>query len=384
MLAHGVNASAQIARREPSRRRGGELARAPAEAVGARRASESSEARARRIELLQQRQDLVPDQAPLRAGFDESSRYGSPRSSQHARTSSRQTASSGRTTPSSRLRLDPLRRRARRRGRAAPTRPGRRRCGRSREAGRSRRSSGGRVARPRSSRATSASTISRRKPRGRSARPRRTRHRATRARRAARRPRSRARPSACQRQVESAPPETRQGTSPPGSIRPCSRMKPSTRSRAWRQFALEGGRREPTPRALRAPVRSVLALEPEDGSRSSTWAILLLGGVPRSAHRAGTRSAANGRPAAPFLRAASSRTGGSRRRSGSTIVGAVLTTGGGSVERPSADDPLEIDGERAAFELAVARVVQLRDDDERHVTAARAPAERFRGPARTR
>src|SRR3954452_20051328 len=36
----------------------------------------------------------------------------------------------------------------------------------------------------------------------------------------------------CQRQVESAPPETRQATSPPGSTRLCSRIEASTRSRS--------------------------------------------------------------------------------------------------------------------------------------------------------
>ena len=61
----------------------------------------------------------------------------------------------------------------------------------------------------------------RRAPRGRSARPPRTRRRAACGSRAARRRGSRARRSACQRQVESAPPETRQQTSPPGSIRSC-------------------------------------------------------------------------------------------------------------------------------------------------------------------
>jgi hypothetical protein len=37
------------------------------------------------------------------------------------------------------------------------------------------------------------------------------------------------------------------------------------------------------------------------------------------------------------------------------------------LEWAPSDDPVEVDGERAALELAVARVVQLGDDDERDV-----------------
>ena len=84
----------------------------------------------------------------------------------------------------------------------------------------------------------------RRAPRGRSARPRPTPRRAGRGSRAAPRRGSRARASTCQRQVESAPPETSAVTSPPGGISSCSRMCSSTRARSSSLTATVLQRRE--------------------------------------------------------------------------------------------------------------------------------------------
>ena len=184
-----------------------------------------------RVDALEQRQDLVADQAAHRVARSSSrSRQLEAARRQYASVSSRHTQRSGRTTPSSRRTLIPV-------GVPLDDEPvedrldlvGERVAGRAQAArllervaqvaqlglGRAR----ARAGRPR-----------RRSARRTSARPRPTRRRAGRGRRAAPRRRSRARASAWKRQVESAPPETRQSTSPPGAISSCRRTCASIRS----------------------------------------------------------------------------------------------------------------------------------------------------------
>ena len=60
-------------------------------------------------------------------------------------------------------------------------------------------------------------------------------------------------------------------------------------------------------------------------------------------------------------------------------LGAVLSPGR-SVEGATSDDPLAVDVERPALELAVARVVQLGDDDERDVTPGESQLGGFADP----
>ena len=107
VLAHRLDAAAEVDPLRPDRR---------VEQLGERRrqraplVERAQDVLARgRVDPLEQRQHLVRGSGRARvAGFDESTRQASPRSRQYASVSSRQTQSSGRTTPSSRRTLIPF------------------------------------------------------------------------------------------------------------------------------------------------------------------------------------------------------------------------------------------------------------------------------------
>ena len=234
VLAHRPDAAAEIGAARSGRR-------------GASSTSEASSARGSRGRSSREREEVRSARADRArraaaraahgsarassSAFVESIRHASPLSRQYASVSSRQTASSGRTTPSARRGADPARRAARDdavEDRLDLVRGGV--AGRAQPAAGRRRRSAGRAARPLFAAARPRSPRRRRPPR---------RCAASRVGlgpanavvdvdRAAREyPSAR---STCQRHVESAPPETRHVTSPPGSISPWRRMCASTRA----------------------------------------------------------------------------------------------------------------------------------------------------------
>ena len=107
MLAHGLDAAAEV---DALRARAGESS----SSASARRERAPLLERAQDVlvgggmDLLEQRQDLAADQAANRVGFEESMRNAARRARQKASVSSRQSGSSGRTTPSSRFGLMPV------------------------------------------------------------------------------------------------------------------------------------------------------------------------------------------------------------------------------------------------------------------------------------
>ena len=207
-----------------------------------------------RVEPLEQRQDLRPDQPALRPP-----RWTNRSGREPVLTAVRlgllaPDAEQRAHHPVLAHRLDPLRVRRSRRDAGAPSRPGRRRCARSPAGvGRERVAELPQLGLTRwpGASTTSAPKCSRQNRASSSDSAPRSRWLTW----SAETPYPSAR-STCHRHVESAPPETRQVTSPPGAIRSRSRMNASTRVSIVVLWLRKGGCRGPGLQYRRPPARA--------------------------------------------------------------------------------------------------------------------------------